>query len=198
MSLRKYNQKRDFTKTSEPAGKLPSAKKKKKEPIASYVIHKHAATRLHYDLRLEVDGVLKSWAVPKGPSLNPADKRLAVEVEDHPLDYGSFEGTIPKGEYGGGNVIIWDRGKFLADDPQKQLQKGKLEFALQGEKLAGTFVLLRLPQKESGKNNWLLIKSPDTYAKKTGDITKSKPQSVVSGYTVEEISEVKTMKRRKA
>src|SRR5688572_23610510 len=120
-----YQQKRDFTKTAEPSGKAEIAPAE----YPRFVIQKHAATRLHYDLRLEVDGVFKSWAVTKGPSLDPADKRLAVETEDHPLDYGDFEGTIPKGEYGGGTVMLWDRGFWAADGkPQEALRKGELRF----------------------------------------------------------------------
>ena len=131
-----------------------------------FVIQKHAATRLHYDLRLELDGVFKSWAVTKGPSLDPADKRLAVETEDHPLDYGDFEGTIPKGEYGGGTVMLWDRGFWVPEgDAAKALRKGELRFTLAGEKLQGSFVLVRLRHdREHGKrNNWLLIKHHDGY-----------------------------------
>src|SRR5512134_3110997 len=152
-----YRQKRDFTKTGEPSGEAKIA------PAAypRFVIQKHAATRLHYDLRLEVDGVFKSWAVTKGPSLDPADKRLAVETEDHPLDYGDFEGTIPKGEYGGGTVMLWVRGFWAADvDAEKALRKGELRFTLVGEKLPGSWVLVRLRHdRDHGKrSNWLLIK----------------------------------------
>lgn len=134
-NLSLYRQKRDFAKTAEPRG---SAKVTTAE-YPRFVIQKHAATRLHYDLRLEVDGVFKSWAVTKGFSLDPKDKRLAVETEDHPLDYGDFEGTIPKGEYGGGTVMLWDRGLWAADgDPVKALRKGELKFTLVGEKLQGS------------------------------------------------------------
>src|SRR6187431_3052734 len=128
-----YRQKRDFTKTAEPSGAATIAAAE----YPRFVIQKHAASRLHYDLRLEVDGVFKSWAVTKGPSLNPQDKRLAVEVEDHPLDYGDFEGTIPKGQYGGGTVMLWDRGTWESqgDEPAKALKRGELKFTLHGQKL---------------------------------------------------------------
>ena len=134
MSLRNlstYRKKRDFEKTAEPSGEAKVAPSKQRR----FVIQKHDATRLHYDLRLEFDGVFKSWAVTRGPSLDPHDKRLAVEVEDHPLDYGDFEGTIPKGQYGGGTVQLWDRGYWESDDPERGFKKGDLKFTLHGEKL---------------------------------------------------------------
>jgi bifunctional non-homologous end joining protein LigD len=161
--LTTYRAKRDFKVTAEPSG----ARKVEKAPQLLYVIQKHAATRLHYDLRLELDGVFRSWAVTKGPSLNPKDKRLAVEVEDHPLDYGDFEGTIPKGEYGGGTVMLWDRGFWApqTDDAAKALAKGELKFVLSGDKLNGGFVLVRMGRRDGEKrNNWLLIKHRDDYA----------------------------------
>src|SRR5438552_338844 len=131
--LREYQRKRDFRKTAEPAGQAKAGRSGD-----AFVIQKHAATRLHYDFRLELDGVLLSWAVPKGPSLDPGDKRLAVQVEDHPVDYGSFEGTIPKGEYGGGTVMLWDRGHWEPKgDPQEGYRSGRLKFTLYGEKLHG-------------------------------------------------------------
>src|SRR5262250_671523 len=137
-----YQAKRDFTKTAEPSGKA----RVKAAQYPRFVIQKHAASRLHYDLRLEADGVFKSWAVTKGPSLGPRDRRLAVEVEDHPLDYGDFEGTIPQGEYGGGTVMIWDRGFWLPQDDgvnaERALRKGELKFTLAGEKLKGSWVLV--------------------------------------------------------
>ncbi len=139
-SLNTYRKKRDFEKTAEPSGKgkvLPSEARR-------FVIQKHAASRLHYDLRLEFDGVFKSWAVARGPSLDPHDKRLAVEVEDHPLDYGDFEGTIPKGQYGGGTVLLWDRGTWESDDPERGFKKGDLKFTLHGDKLGGSWVLVRM------------------------------------------------------
>ena len=157
-----------------------------------FVIQKHAATRLHYDLRLEVDGVFKSWAVTKGPSLDPKDKRLAVETEDHPLDYGDFEGTIPKGEYGGGTVMLWDRGFWATDgDAAKALRKGELRFTLVGEKLQGSWVLVRLRNdRERGKRtNWLLIKRHDGYEKE-GDAEGilDQDRSVASGRSMDEIA----------
>ena len=133
-SLTTYRKKRDFEKTAEPSGKGRVAASKERR----FVIQKHAATRLHYDLRLEFDGVFKSWAVTRGPSLDPHDKRLAVEVEDHPLDYGDFEGTIPKDQYGGGTVQLWDRGFWHSDDPDKGFRKGDLKFTLDGGKLHGS------------------------------------------------------------
>ena len=147
--LSHYRQKRDFTKTAEPSGRAKVARAK----YPRFVVQKHAARRLHYDLRLEVDGVFKSWAVTKGPSLDPKDKRLAVETEDHPLDYGDFEGTISKGEYGGGTVMLWDRGFWAPEgDPAKALRKGDLRFALAGDKLQGGWVLVRLRHdRERGK-----------------------------------------------
>ncbi|HAZ14093.1 MAG: DNA ligase D [Bdellovibrionales bacterium GWA2_49_15] len=157
-AFRAYHKKRDFRKTSEPSGVL----KKRKNKVPIFVVQEHHASHLHYDLRLELDGVLKSWAVPKGPSLNPKDKRLAVEVEDHPLAYANFHGTIPKGEYGAGKVIIWDRGTWTMDkDPHAGLRNGKLEFTLHGRKLHGKFVLVRLLDSKSSKKNWLLMKRMD-------------------------------------
>ena len=142
--LAAYQAKRDFKKTSEPSGKAAVSAAE----YPRFVIQKHAASRLHYDLRLEHDGVFKSWAVTKGPSCDPRDKRLAVEVEDHPLDYGDFEGTIPKGEYGGGTVMLWDRGFWMPDEETKDvdaaLRKGELKFTLAGDKLKGSWVLVRM------------------------------------------------------
>ena len=158
-----YNKKRDFTKTKEPAGK----KLTKKSSKLIFVVQEHHASHLHYDFRLELDGVLKSWAVPKGPSLDPKDKRLAVEVEDHPLPYAKFHGTIPKGEYGGGEVFIWDNGTWetQGDDPHQALEKGQLKFVLKGKKLKGKFVLIRTRWGGRGGSdshkNWLLIKEHD-------------------------------------
>jgi DNA ligase D-like protein (predicted 3'-phosphoesterase) len=149
--LAKYRAKRDFTKTQEPSG---DAKVKAAKDLR-FVVQKHAASHLHYDLRLELDGVFKSWAVTKGPSLDPHDKRLAVEVEDHPLDYGDFEGTIPKGQYGGGTVMVWDRGFWNCDDPQKAYRKGKLDFTLEGEKLHGG--LTRMSQSGGREANQLAV-----------------------------------------
>jgi bifunctional non-homologous end joining protein LigD len=163
-SLAKYRAKRDFAKTSEPARKeaMPSSSKLR------FVIQRHHATRLHYDFRLELDGVFKSWAVPRGPSLDPHDKRLAVEVEDHPLDYGDFEGTIPKGQYGGGTVQLWDRGYWIPEgDPHAGLKRGDLKFSLEGERLQGGWVLVRMKNDRMGgkRTNWLLIKHRDEAAR---------------------------------
>jgi len=160
--LERYNKKRDFKLSPEPGGKEKITKKKS----SLFVVQEHHASHLHYDFRLELDGVLKSWAVPKGPSLNPDEKRLAVEVEDHPIDYATFEGTIPAGQYGSGDVYIWDKGTWLMEsDPQAGFKKGKLEFVLKGKKLKGHFVLVRIPNKKSEtKHNWLLMKLKDKEA----------------------------------
>ena len=186
-----YQAKRDFTKTAEPSGTAPV----KPAEHLRFVIQKHAASRLHYDLRLEMDGVFKSWAVTKGPSLDPRDRRLAVEVEDHPLDYGDFEGTIPQGEYGGGTVMLWDRGFWAPDDggnPERGLRKGDLKFTLAGEKLQGSWVLVRMrPDHErdrSNRNNWLLIKHRDGFEREGRDPVTEQDRSVASGRTMEEIA----------
>lgn len=160
--LKTYNQKRDFKLTSGPNGKI----KNYEGTEALFVVQEHHATHLHYDFRLEMDGVLKSWAIPKGPSLNPDEKRLAVEVEDHPLDYADFHGTIPEGQYGSGEVYIWDKGTWQVDgDPKVGFKAGKLEFTLKCKKLKGHFVLVRMPGKSKAKHNWLLIKLKDKEAK---------------------------------
>ena len=187
MALETYRRKRDFKTTAEPRGKKAVARKGD-----SYVIQKHAARRLHYDLRLELDGVLKSWAVTRGPSLVPGEKRLAVHVEDHPLEYGEFEGTIPKGEYGGGTVIVWDRGRWKPiGDPHKGYAKGHLEFELDGEKLHGRWHLVRMAGKPREKReNWLLIKGDDDAARPAGaiDILEERPESVKTGRVVDEVA----------
>ncbi len=190
MALKKlstYRKKRDFEKTTEPSGDAPVRPSKQRR----FVIQKHDATRLHYDLRLEFDGVFKSWAVTRGPSLDPHDKRLAVEVEDHPLDYGDFEGTIPKGQYGGGTVQLWDRGYWEADDPEKGFKKGDLKFTLHGDKLHGGWVLVRMRHDRNGskRTNWLLIKHHDEYAKegKANDIL-DEDKSVASGRSMAQIA----------
>ncbi len=189
-SLTTYRKKRDFEKTAEPSGKVKVAPSK----AWRFVIQKHAATRLHYDLRLEFDGVFKSWAVARGPSLDPHDKRLAVEVEDHPLDYGDFEGTIPKGQYGGGTVQLWDRGTWESDDPERGFKKGDLKFILHGDKMHGSWVLVRMRHDRNGGNrtNWLLIKHRDEFAKEgeANDIL-DEDQSVASGRSMEEIAQGK-------
>jgi bifunctional non-homologous end joining protein LigD len=192
MPLETYRKKRDFSRTPEPKGSPRVAAKRKKKGLR-YVIQKHAATRLHYDFRLELDGVLKSWAVPKGPSLDPAEKRLAVHVEDHPLEYGGFEGVIPKGQYGGGTVVVWDRGTWVPEgDPARAYAEGKLKFQLQGEKLRGGWTLVRMHGSRAGDDgeNWLLIKERDEEARPgSGDaIVVERPESVLSGKTIEEIA----------
>lgn len=187
MALETYQAKRDFKITSEPRGRQGRAKGN------SFVIQKHDATRLHYDFRLEMDGVLKSWAVTKGPSLNPEDKRLAVHVEDHPLSYGDFEGIIPKGQYGGGTVIVWDRGTWTPlGDPRKAYRKGHMEFELDGEKLKGRWHLVRMHGKPGEKReNWLLIKGEDEDARHEGeaDILEERPESAKTGRQLEEVAE---------
>ena len=184
--LAKYRAKRDFSKTAEPRGDAAVRKAKG----LRFVIQKHAASHLHYDLRLELDGVFKSWAVTKGPSLDPHDKRLAVEVEDHPLDYGDFEGTIPKGQYGGGTVMLWDRGFWNCDDPQKAYRKGKLDFTLEGEKLHGGWILTRMRNREGEKRtNWLLIKHRDAFAREGRKNTVlDEDASVASGRSMDDIA----------
>jgi bifunctional non-homologous end joining protein LigD len=186
-NLSTYRKKRDFEKTAEPSGDTPVAPSRQRR----FVIQKHDATRLHYDLRLEFDGVFKSWAVTKGPSLDPHDKRLAVEVEDHPLDYGDFEGTIPEDQYGGGTVQLWDRGYWQSDDPEKGFKKGDLKFTLHGDKLHGSWVLVRMRHDRSGgkRTNWLLIKHRDEYAKE-GNANKilDADKSVASGRTMDQIA----------
>ena len=181
--LQPYRSKRDFAKTPEPSGTLAQHDGNR------FVVHKHHATADHYDLRLEIDGVLKSWAVPRGPSLNPADKRLAVQTEDHPLDYIDFEGIIPEGEYGGGPMIVWDTGIWAPmDDIETSLQKGAFKFRLFGEKLKGGWMLARLKAKEDGdKVNWLLFKERDQAADVKADILTKRPESVKSGRRIEEL-----------
>lgn len=186
-SLDLYRAKRDFSRTGEPRG----AKSRRKSPErgGAFVVHKHAARRLHYDLRLEHDGVLWSWAVTRGPSLDPEDKRLAVHVEDHPLEYGAFEGTIPKGQYGAGSVIIWDEGKWRPEgDPAAGLAKGHLVFTLEGHKLTGGWHLVRMkPRRGEKRDNWLLIKSDDAAARRDEDILETAPDSVKSGLGIAEV-----------
>jgi len=184
--LAKYRAKRDFSQTAEPSGET----KVKASKGLRFVVQKHAASHLHYDLRLELDGVFKSWAVTKGPSLDPHDKRLAVEVEDHPLDYGDFEGTIPKGQYGGGTVMVWDRGNWNCDDPEHAYRKGTLDFTLEGEKLHGGWILTRMRKREGEKQtNWLLIKHHDEFARE-GKKNKllDEDTSVASGRSMDEIT----------
>jgi bifunctional non-homologous end joining protein LigD len=184
-----YRSKRDFSRTREPKG--AASRRKAAQAGGAFVIQKHAARRLHYDLRLEHDGVLWSWAVARGPSLDPGEKRLAVHVEDHPIEYGSFEGTIPEGEYGAGSVIVWDEGKWIPEsDPVRGMEKGHLAFALEGHKLAGRWHLVRLkPRRGEKRDNWLLIKVDDDFARDDEDILETAPDSVKSGRSVEEIGE---------
>lgn len=182
MSLAAYKKKRNFTETSEPTGR-----EKKSARSLIFVVQEHSASHLHYDFRLEIEGVLKSWAVPKGPSLNPEDRRLAMMVEDHPYDYKDFEGTIPEGNYGAGNVIVWDYGTFhsveseAAKESEKNLlsglKEGHISFILRGKKLKGEFALVRM--KGRSKNAWLLLKKDDKYAAKKNILDKKK--SVISG-----------------
>lgn len=184
--LAAYAAKRDFLATSEPEARVAKGEGR------SFVVQKHAARRLHYDFRIELDGVLKSWAVPKGPSLSPGDKRLAVEVEDHPVDYRDFEGSIPKGQYGGGEVIVWDRGRWSpVGDPHEGLRKGHLRFVLAGEKLEGGFSLVRIKGRDrESRTNWLLLKADDEYARegKEAEITERAPGSVLTGRTLQELA----------
>ncbi len=190
-----YRAKRDFTLTREPKG-AAARKKAVAAQGGAFVVHKHAARRLHYDLRLEHDGVLWSWAVTRGPSLDPDEKRLAVHVEDHPLEYGSFEGTIPEGQYGAGSVIVWDEGRWVPEgDAAFGMQKGHLSFMLEGHKLAGQWHLVRLkPRRGEKRDNWLLIKVDDAAARQDGDILDSAPNSVVSGLGVDDIASGKLAK----
>src|SRR3954468_9978142 len=187
-SLSTYRKKRDFDKTAEPSGDAPVAPSKQRR----FVIQKHAASRLHYDLRLEFGGVFKSWAVTKGPSLDPRDKRLAVEVEDHPLDYGDFEGTIPKGQYGGGTVQMWDRGYWEVEgsrSAEEALRKGDLKFTLVGQRLRGSWVLVRMrhDRLRGNRTNWLLIKHHDEFAR-ADDSALAEDRSIASGRSMEQIA----------
>jgi bifunctional non-homologous end joining protein LigD len=193
VALELYRKKRKFGITAEPRGR------KGRRAGDHYVIQKHAARRLHYDLRLELDGVMKSWAVTRGPSLDPGEKRLAVHVEDHPIEYNSFEGTIPEGEYGGGTVMIWDRGRWVAEgDPHKGYAKGHLDFVLKGEKLRGRWHLVRMRGRDRDRHeNWLLIKGKDEEARSArgADILEEQPLSVATGRSMDEIAAGKGKKR---
>ena len=188
-SLKEYRKKRDFRVTSEPAGDRAAQPSRRRGVGGEFVVQKHDATRLHYDLRLEIDGVMRSWAVPKGPSLDPAEKRLAMETEDHPLAYNKFEGVIPKGEYGAGPVIIWDRGRWTPElDPLAAYAKGHIAFQLDGEKMRGGWDLVRMHGREDGRA-WLLVKHRDAEARKgpAADLPARRPESVVSGRRVEDL-----------
>lgn len=212
-ALAEYHRRRDFTRTAEPAGDKPASRGETPDhPL--FVVQKHAASRLHYDLRLEMGGVLKSWAVPKGPSLDPADRRLAVMTEDHPLEYAAFEGTIPEGEYGGGTVMLWDFGWWEPDlawmetakkghgrdaaaaeseqpiaSPavgEAALASGDLKLIIHGQKLTGSWALVQM--KGRGENNWLLLKHRDEAARPGADITSEAPDSVATGRSLDEIA----------
>jgi bifunctional non-homologous end joining protein LigD len=189
-TLDSYHEKRDFRRTREPKGRVQRGRKAKQG--GRFVIQKHAARRLHFDFRLELDGVLKSWAVTRGPSLDPADKRLAVRTEDHPLDYGTFEGVIPKGEYGGGTVMLWDQGTWTpTSDPHAGLERGALKFELAGERLRGGYALVRLRPRDGGKEkreNWLLIKERDGTAERGKDAVARWTTSVSSGRSLDAIA----------
>ncbi len=197
--LATYNRKRDFSKTAEPAGKVAAARGKKR----IFMVQKHDATRLHYDFRLELDGTLKSWAVTRGPSLDPADNRLAVRTEDHPMRYATFEGTIPKGEYGGGTVMLWDRGTWEPEpgkDPAKTIKEGHLHFTLDGERMKGEWVMFRMkPRGKERNENWILKKVNDDFAGSSTGLTDVHVTSIETGRSMKEIAEgvKKTALRRK-
>src|SRR5437660_4135015 len=183
MALELYRKKRDFKTTPEPKGKL--AKAKRRDLV--FVVQKHAATRLHYDFRLEHNGVLLSWAVPKGPSLDPNDKRLAMHVEDHPMEYGDFEGVIPPKQYGAGTVMVWDRGTWTPKaDPEEGYAKGRLKFDLDGEKLKGGWNLVRSHGSKYSGDSWLLIKESDEFARLGPEalIVDDRPDSVTTGRSI--------------
>ena len=191
MPLEEYRRKRKFNETPEPAGR---ARRRGRGRI--FVVQKHDASRLHYDFRLAIDGVLVSWAVPKGPSMNPAEKRLAVRTEDHPLEYADFEGVIPEGQYGAGTVMVWDNGTYEPKDrtaPEEQLARGKIDVVLHGEKLRGGFTLIQTGNHSAGprdRKRWLLIKQRDERADPTWDIESPKlDRSVLTGRTLKEIEE---------
>ncbi len=189
--LTEYRRKRDFSRTNEPEGGGSGARHK-----PHFVIQKHAASHLHYDLRLEHDGVMKSWAVPKGPSLDPSVKRLAMQVEDHPIEYNTFEGTIPQGEYGGGTVMLWDRGTYSYSganpDPEEGLRRGyeqgDFKFVLNGKRLKGSWALVRMRNDRPGKPQWLLIKHKDEHAVPGSDVAAEYETSVATGRTMDEIA----------
>jgi bifunctional non-homologous end joining protein LigD len=201
MPLEEYARKRNFSNTPEPA---PAAEKSTKDSksLPFFCVQRHDATRLHYDFRLEIGGTLKSWAVPKGPTLDPTPRRLAAHVEDHPLEYGNFEGNIPEGNYGAGSVMLWDRGTFEVLEnmpPEKQLERGDLKFRLYGEKIRGDFAIVHMKGRGKG-NEWLLIKKRDQFAS-PGWNTEDYAWSVLSGRTQEEIAQglpAKKAKRKSA
>ena len=200
--LAEYRRKRDFAKTAEPAG-AASAARRKAERLA-FVIQKHAASHLHFDLRLELDGVMLSWAVPKGPNLDPSVKRLAMQVEDHPIEYNTFEGTIPKGEYGGGTVMLWDRGTYESAGPdgdvaelRRGYEKGDFKFVLHGRRLTGSWVLVRTRRGDPRRAQWLLIKHRDEFAQPRTEIVADVLTSVATGRTMEEIASGAPARRRR-
>jgi bifunctional non-homologous end joining protein LigD len=189
MPLEEYRKKRNFKVTPEPPGRR-KLRKSGEAPI--FVVHKHQATRLHYDFRLEINGVLASWAVPKGPSLNPSDKRLAVQTEDHPLDYVHFEGVIPEGQYGAGPVMVWDMGTYETEgdvSAAERLAQGELKFTLHGRKLQGGFILVRTASRsvQANRSFWLLIKRKDQHANRSWNVDRY-AWSVLTGRTLEEIA----------
>ena len=192
-SIAHYNRKRDFERTPEPEGKVV----RRAGRSLRFVIQKHRATALHYDFRLEAGGVLKSWAVPKGPSLDPADKRLAMQVEDHPLAYGTFEGIIPKGNYGAGEVIVWDRGTYRpANDanPVKAIESGEIKFALRGKKLHGGFTLVKMRARDGADNAWLLINERDEYVDRRWS-ANAHDESVKSVRTLADLKKATRLRR---
>jgi len=190
-SLAAYHAKRDFEKTAEPEGK---AERSGSRSSLRFVIQKHAASHLHFDLRLELDGVMKSWAVPKGPNYDPTVKRLAMEVEDHPIEYNDFEGTIPKGQYGGGTVMIWDRGVYGPESDggepavRASYERGDLKIVMEGQRMHGGWVLVRTRRDDRGRAQWLLIKHRDKFAREGFDIVAKANSSIVTGRTMDEIA----------
>src|ERR1700722_9632721 len=201
MSLSKYREKRHAERTPEPFGQtMPPARS---ASGGIFVIQKHAARRLHYDFRLEMEGVLRSWAVPKGVTLNPADKHLAVSVEDHPLEYGDFEGVIPEGNYGAGSVIVWDRGAYIVVDGEggaaNAIRNGKIDIELHGFKLGGAYTLVRTGGRPGSgpkdQKNWLLIKKRENFAS-SADLLEEHPRSVLSGLTIEEMRDAPSIGRK--
>jgi bifunctional non-homologous end joining protein LigD len=189
--LAAYHAKRDFGKTAEPEGRAHEGEGRRS---LRFVIQKHAASHLHFDFRIELDGVMKSWAVPKGPSYDPSIRRLAMEVEDHPIEYNSFEGTIPQGQYGGGTVMIWDRGVYGPesgggeDELRAGYERGDLKIVMEGTRMLGGWVLVRTRRDPRGRAQWLLIKHRDAFAKQGFDIVADANSSIVSGRTMEEIA----------
>lgn len=188
--LAEYKRKRDFKKTKEPAGAAVTSRKR----ALRFVVQKHAASRLHFDFRLELDGVMKSWAVPKGPSYDPKVRRLAMEVEDHPIEYNKFEGTIPEGEYGGGTVMLWDRGTYKAEggggveELREGYERGDLKIVLHGKRLLGGWVLVRMRRDDNSRNQWLLIKHRDEFASSKLDVVAKAVTSVKSDKTMAQIA----------